>query len=181
MWSDDFIAGTMTNENYKFCMIKFRPHERSDVSFRVKWLNNKNANAYLVDDPDHVTTTEEQVGWFDRYEADENKRFFTICDETEPIGFLGLSNIDRDKKTASVFIVIGEDGYRGKGIGKIALNFLLEFGSSELGIQKYTLEVFKENIPAIRLYTSAGFVQVGEIDCMLCMELALGGITLPGV
>ncbi len=144
-------------------MITFHPHRRDDIPLRIKWLNNKNANKYLVDDPNHMTNEEEQIKWFDRYETEGNKKFFTIFSDGVPIGFTGLSNIDHEKKQASVFIVIGEDEYRGKGNGKIILDLLLEEGHN-LGIDTFTLDVFKNNEPAVRLYTDAGFIETEKID-----------------
>jgi len=152
-------------------MINFRPHQRTDISYRVKWLNNKNATAYAIDDPNHEATIAEQEDWFNHYEADRNKKFFTICDDNKPIGFVGLSNIDLDKKEASVFIMIGEDEYRGKGIGNATLDFLLSSASKELGLTALTLEVNKLNEPAIRLYKSHGFRQIENLGKEIAMRL----------
>ena len=111
-------------------MITFLPHERKDIPLRVRWLNNRNANVFAVDDPNHVTNIAEQEKWFDDYEnkfALGQKKFFTIGDEEKPIGLMGLSNIDHDKKNANIFIMIGEDEYRGRGIGKQSLHFLIKY------------------------------------------------------
>lgn len=154
-------------------MISLRPHTREDIPLRIKWLNNKNANTFLTDDPNHITDTEEQNEWFDRYEADVNKRFYTILADETSIGFTGLSNINTDTKSASVFIVIGEDDFRGKGNGGTILDLLLTEGR-KLGVETFTLDVFKNNIPAVRLYTNAGFVTTEEIDdLMISMKLSL--------
>lgn len=152
-------------------MITFRPHERADIPFRVKWLNNKNANAFAIDDPNHETTVAEQEDWFNRYEDSGNKKFFTICDNNNPIGFVGLSAIDLEKKEASVFIMIGEDEYRGKGIGKATLDFLLPYANKELGLSSLTLEVDKRNEPAIRLYQSYDFKQIEDLGKEIAMKL----------
>lgn len=154
-------------------MISLRPHIREDVPLRIKWLNNKNANTFLTDNPTHVTDSKEQNEWFDRYEADANKRFYTILADETPIGFTGISNINTNNRSASVFIVIGEDDFRGKGNGKTILDLLLTEGR-KIGVETFALNVFKNNIPAVRLYTNAGFVKTKEIDdSMITMELSL--------
>lgn len=148
-------------------MITFRPHKRSDIPLRIKWLNNKNANVFAVDDPDHVTNNTEQEKWFDNYEKKfkvGQKRFFTILEDGKPIGFVGLSNIDQEKKEANVFIMIGEDEYRGKGIGKQSLNFLLNFAFTELNLDSLTLEADQRNEAVIRLYQSARFGKTADLD-----------------
>lgn len=146
-------------------MITLRPHERGDIPLRVKWLNNKQANLFAVDDPTHVTTIAEQEKWFDEYEEQlklGQKKFFTILNSETPVGFLGLSHINREKKEGDVFIMIGEDGHRGRGIGREALKLLLDFAFGELKLNRLGLGVHKLNEPALRLYRSAGFKEVGE-------------------
>jgi len=142
-------------------MITLRPHERADIPLRVKWLNNKAANTYLTDAPSHVTDISEQTDWFDRYEVNDGKRFYTVLADRIPVGFTGLSSIDNKKKCASIFIMIGEDEYRGKGIGKVILSKLLEKGRKH-GVRSFTLDVFKDNAAARRLYTGLGFT---ETEC----------------
>ena len=98
-------------------MITFRSHTRDDIPFRVIWLNNKKATQYALDNPDHKTTIKKQSQWFDDYEREsrlKRKKFLTILYNNEPVGFMGLSNIDSKKKTAKIFILIGEDKHRGK-------------------------------------------------------------------
>ncbi len=145
-------------------MITFRLHLPKDIAFRVKWLNNKKATVFAIDDPEHVTTVAEQEKWFKDYEANSRKKFFTICDDDKPIGFMGLSNIDPAKKSASVFIMIGEDEYRGKGIGKISLQYLINFAFQELSLKMLTAEVNKLNAPSLNLNLSLGFQKTGETE-----------------
>lgn len=152
-------------------MITFRSHVREDIPLRVKWLNNQTANYFAIDDPEHITTPEEQEKWFDNYEKNNDKRFFTICDGDKPIGFIGLSKINLPIETANLFIMIGEDNYRGKGIGKIAVNYLTDYGFKKLGLKKIELEVKKENLHAIEAFKSAGFVETGLDEKEIKMTL----------
>ena len=85
-------------------MTTFKQHSRKDIPLRIKWLNNKNANQYVGDNSNHQTNLEEQTRWFDAYENNPAKKFFTIfCDQT-PVGFMGLSKIDSQKGTAESFL-----------------------------------------------------------------------------
>lgn len=152
-------------------MITFRPHTRADIPFRVQWLNNTKATAFAIDDPEHVTTAAEQAAWFTSYEAGTDKRFFTILDDGMPIGFAGFSGIDRDKKQASIFIMIGEDESRGRGIGGITLDFLIAQARTELKLTVLTLEVDKRNQAALKLYESRGFVPTADRGSEIAMEL----------
>jgi len=162
-------------------MINFKPHERKDVSLRVKWLNNKKAAALAIENPEKETTAAEQEDWFNRYEADHGKNFFTIFDDKKPIGFMGLSGINSDKKTASVFILIGEDEYRGRGVGVVSMNYLIKKAFNELRLKKLTLEVDKLNVGAIKLYSKLGFKIIGENEREFKMTLDFFKISMPSV
>jgi RimJ/RimL family protein N-acetyltransferase len=62
-----------------------------------------------------------------------------------------------------LFIAIGEDDYRGKGIGKIAMAWIINYGFKKQKLHKINLGVIKDNTPAVNLYKSLGFVVEGEM------------------
>ena len=118
---------------------------------------------FVGDKPGQKITLKKQKEWFANYKKAKDKQFFTICDNAKAIGFMGLSNISKENKSADLFIAIGEDDYRGKGIGKIAMQWLLDYGFKKLKLYKIRLGVFKDNIPAVRLYRSVGFIEEGDL------------------
>ena len=138
-------------------MIKIRKYKKKDILLRVKRLNNPQVNKFMWDEPGKRTTLEEQQEWFKKYEKDENKKFFTICDDEKAIGFIGLSNISEKNKNADVLIAIGDDIYRGKWFGKKAMVWILDFAFKELNLNKVNLGVFKENELAVGLYQHLWF------------------------
>ncbi len=155
-------------------MITFRSHTRDDIPFRVIWLNNKKAAQYALDNSDHKTTVKEQNQWFDNYEQElrlKRKKFFTILYDNRPIGFMGLSNIDPKKKIAKIFILIGDDGHRGKGVGKFSIEHLIGIAFKKMGLERLILEVNKLNYPAIKLYENLGFQKIGENETEVKMIL----------
>lgn len=156
----------------KNIMIILRQHERADISHRVKWLNNPLASKYIGDFAGK-TNEGEQCDWFDRYEADDKKKFFTIECDGLPIGFAGLSNINFTDLSADIFIMIGEDDYRGKGYGGEVLSTLLDYASGELGLIYLTLDVSHYNLPAIGLYEKFGFERTDEDGDEIRMRLLL--------
>lgn len=150
-------------------MITIRPHKKSDIPFRVKWLNNSKINIFVGRQLGKSTTLKKEKEWFDNYLKNKNKKFFTILDNKKPIGFMGLSNINKINKNCDLFIIIGEDDYRGKGIGKIAMNWLINYGFDKLKLHKINLGVVVENKIAIKLYKKLGFKIEGKmIEEMMC-------------
>lgn len=144
-------------------MIKIRKHLVKDIPYRVKWLNNPNVNRFVGDEMGQATTLKKQTEWFAKYRKDKNKKFFTICDNSKPIGFMGLSNINKTNKNADLFIAIGEDEYRGTGVGKIAMEWLIDYGFEKLKLHKINLGVAKDNVLAVKLYRSLNFIVEGTM------------------
>lgn len=156
-------------------MIKILPHTRKDVSQRVKWLNNYEAAVYAIDNPKNNTNEEIQNKWFDDYEErlkSGEKLFFTIYSDDKPIGFMGLSNIDKTKQSAKIFIMIGENEYRGRGIGRESINYLIDHAFKDLKLKSLYLDVKKLNEIAINLYSRVGFQKTGEDGDFVLMTLS---------
>ena len=144
-------------------MIKIRKLLQKDIPYRIKWINNPSVNKFIGDKIGQKTNLKKEKEWFVNYQKSKNKKFFIICDDLKPIGFMGLSNINKVNKNADLFIAIGEDDYRGKGIGKIAMKWIIDYGFNKLKLHKINLGVIKNNIPAVNLYKSLGFVIEGKM------------------
>ena len=147
----------------KHPMINIRTHQKKDIPLRVKWLSNPDVNRFIGEELGKKTTLKKQGEWFENYRKAKDKKFFTICEDSMPIGFMGLSNISKANKNADLFIAIGEDGYRGRGIGKIAMEWLIDYGFNKLHLHKINLGVVEDNLSAVRLYKSLGFVTEGKM------------------
>lgn len=144
-------------------MITIKPHSRKDIPLRVKWLNNPLVSVYVGDEPNKKTSLKKESDWFDSYNKNKQKKFFTIYTNKTPIGFMGLSNISVINRNADIFIAIGEDEYRGKGFGKLSLEWLINYAFKKLKLHKINLGVIDANVPAINLYKKIGFSVEGEM------------------
>jgi UDP-4-amino-4,6-dideoxy-N-acetyl-beta-L-altrosamine N-acetyltransferase len=143
-------------------MLKIRPHLRTDIPLRVKWRNNPLVSFFIEDEPNQKTNLKKETQWFDEYSKNRQKKFFTMCVDNVPIGFMGLSNIDLTNQNADLFIAIGEDDYRGRGLGKQSLSWLLNYAFHKLKLHKVNLEVIDVNTHAIKVYKELGFVIEGR-------------------
>ena len=144
-------------------MIKIRKHLQEDIDYRVKWLNTCNINKFIGNELGQKTNLKKEKKWLNDYKKNKDKKFFTICDNSKPIGFMGLSNISKINKNADLFIVIGEDDCRGRGFGKIAMKWLIDYGFTKQKLHKINLGVVENNILTINLYKSLGFVLEGRM------------------
>lgn len=79
-----------------------------------------------------------------------------ICGQ-EVAASCGLRNIVGEGEITNV---VTKSIFRGQGIGRKMLLQLLAEGE-KMGVEEFTLEVRKSNVPAIRLYESLGFAAEG--------------------
>ena len=75
-----------------------------------------------------------------------------LIETDELIGEIGLSNIIWSNRVAELGICIGEDKYRGKGVGSEALELLIEYSFRELNLYRLQLVVVDYNKRAIKSY-----------------------------
>ena len=153
-------------------MLRFRPHKRADIPFRVKWLSDPEVTKYLGENRrGQKTTYQKEKFWFDQYVKNKKiKKFFTICDNKKPIGFLGLTKISQANKNSDMFIAIGEKDYWGRGWGKKSVIYLVNYAFKKLKLHKLNLGVIKDNKPAFYCYKSAGFKVEGLLKDDARME-----------
>lgn len=153
-------------------MINFREHSDEDIDLRVKWLNDPEVNVYLLDDSNHLTNKEEQEEWIEKYKKSEDKIFYTVKDDIKPIGVIGLSNIDFDKGSANLFIMIGEKEYWSRGYGEKAIDFIIS-KAKEKHIRKINLEVNRNNKNALKLFEKTGFIGSDHVKEETVMTLLI--------
>ena len=97
------------------------------------------------------TTTKENALKMIRNE--EDRKCYSINLGDSPIGYIVLMNIK--SRTGRVVIMIDEP-FINKGYGTQSF-LLLEKEATKLGVEKLTLEVHTDNVPAISLYKKLGF------------------------
>lgn len=85
-------------------------------------------------------------------------RYVAARDDDKLVGYAGIARLGRKKPYEYEIHTVGVDpAYHGRGIGRRMLAELLE----HVGEGTVFLEVRTDNVPAIKLYESFGFVTVG--------------------
>jgi hypothetical protein len=90
----------------------------------------------------------------------EDVYFFGIflIDSGVHIGSIKFEPINIEAKSAEMGILIGDNGWRGRGVTHEVLDACINWLFLNRGIETFTLGVNKANIAAIRAYKKAGFV-----------------------
>lgn len=143
--------------------VKLTAVRESDVPIIEKWYNDMNFLRHF-DKLIAVPRENTYIANFIKGMQDANNEIiFAVRDieDDKLIGVTGFENIQWNNRVATIFIGIGEEGYRGKGIGKEAMSLTIDYGFNELNLHKLQLTVLGYNTAAIALYESLGFIKEG--------------------
>ena len=132
-------------------MIKLIKLEKIHLELVMNWRMKKEVTKYMFTDP--ILTMEKQVDWFKNI---KNELYWIIEKENQPIGLINIVNINVNDKSCYCGHYIGEEGYRGIGIGKNVECNIYDYIFETLKLNKIYFEVIGYNIAAIRLHQSLG-------------------------
>jgi RimJ/RimL family protein N-acetyltransferase len=153
-------------------MIKLEHLEKEDLIKIVEWNANKSAD-YLLQWAGPIysypLTFKQVEDYFLNYVKKDNTNIFAykiqLIDTDKIIGTIELRENETSNKSAWVCrFLIGEEDFRGKGIGTHVLKEILRIGFEDLKFEKITLRVFDFNHSAIKCYENAGFVKEKIIE-----------------
>lgn len=78
-----------------------------------------------------------------------------------PLGFAAIYNVANNIGEFGR-LIIDKTRYTSPGLGKYILNHLIDIAREKLGLQRLKLEVFEDNIAAMKVYKFCGFHEYGE-------------------
>ena len=142
--------------------VTIRKFRKEDIPNKVTWVNDPANNYFLhYDLPLEIHKTEK---WFENIK-DKTNRYDAVIEYNElPVGLIGLLNIDPENLKAEYYILMGEDKYKNKGMATRASELILDYGFSQLGLNKIYLYTETENIAAQRLFETVGFKREGYLS-----------------
>lgn len=103
--------------------------------------------------------------WIEFHRKRKDEALWAIVDAASEhcIGHVGLYHIDHRIRTAEFAIMIGDRSYWGKGIGRSCTKFAVQYGFSELNLNRISLSAMASNERATGLYQSLGFKLEGRL------------------
>lgn len=136
---------------------------RSDlVDTYARWMNDLRVTRTLAA-PCMPMSAEKEQQWFDGASVTSSEAVFTmyVLDTMQPIGNIGLHDIDPESRTASFGIVIGEVDAWGHGYGTEGTRMMVHYGFDVLGLHNIQLMCYANNPGGLKAYERAGFKHVG--------------------
>ena len=127
----------------------------------IAWRNNPALRQRFFNR--RVFTMASEVEWFARYAVDPTAFCFTITLKGgRTIGMLGIKIDWRERTGEFGRFLIGDPLSLGRGYGREAARVVLEFAKSELRLRSVWLAVTQDNVVALNLYRSLGFVEASR-------------------
>lgn len=121
------------------------------------------------------------INYFKKKLKDKTQKVFAIYANNHYVGNCGFKDIDSNK--AELWIYIGDNDFKGKGIATKAVNMMIEY-TKKINLKSLYLYVLNYNKPAIKLYKNLGFkniemnlkdkqIWLGRDENLLKMELII--------
>lgn len=126
------------------------------------WRNKENVTKFMLSRK--FIVEEEHKKWVESLKEKRGKKVWIVFMASAPIGVACLTNIDYKSLTSEWGFYIGEDDYRGKGLGKIILYKLLSIFFDDMKFESLFTKVLSKNIIALNLYEKFKFRMITESD-----------------
>jgi len=143
--------------------IKFENILRVNDKIKEKirqWRNKEEIRKYMLNQ--HIITKEEHLNWLESLKNRNDWKFWVVFVEERPIGSVYLQNIDFKNLTSEWGFYIGEDDFKGKGLGKYILFKLLKFYFEEMKYEVLFTKVLSDNIAALNIYRKFKFKMISD-------------------
>lgn len=159
--------------------LRLRPYKNCDAKTIVTWCKDEvSFRKWSSDRWESFPITEADMNrkyMDDNGDCIEADNFYpmTAFDDNGVVGHLIMRFTDEKKTVLRFGFVIIDDSKRGMGYGKEMLELALKYSFEILKVEKVTLGVFDNNMPAYYCYKAAGFREI-EMDeeekCNICGE-----------
>lgn len=141
------------------------PLHRGLLPLIERWDNDFGTVDLRADDPRPHTAEAIAATWEPLLRGErEDWLGFAIytLPELRPIGILNIRDFTNAHGTAEFGIAIGDPTDRGQGYGTEAVQLLLDYAFTVLGVYNVWLDTLAYNVGAIRAYEKVGFREIGR-------------------
>ncbi len=146
--------------------IRLRATERTDLPRFVNWLNDPEVIRFLLINIPLSLVDEEH--WFESMQKNSPAEHVLVIEIKcqagwKPIGNTSFMGLDSISRCAEIGIFIGEKDEWNRGYGRETMSLMLKHGFQTLNLNRIFLNVFENNLRAIKAYENAGFQHEGRL------------------
>jgi UDP-4-amino-4,6-dideoxy-N-acetyl-beta-L-altrosamine N-acetyltransferase len=146
--------------------VRLRLVEPTDSARLLAWRNSLEVAAYMYND--HQISQAEHDRWFESAMAAEDRRYWIIEADDEPVGLANLVRIDPEARRCEWAYYLGEPSARGKGLGARIEYLVLRYVFETRRLNKLWCEVLLENESVWKMHQSFGFVREALLREHVC-------------
>ena len=144
-------------------MLRLRPYKACDAQTIITWLKNEYAfRQWSADRYDRWPIAPADMNaYYDRDRDNGDIWGMTAFDDMGVAGHFTMRfPNEEDRGEVRLGFVIIDDSRRGNGLGREMLTLAIRYAFELLRVDKLSLGVFENNVPAIRCYEACGFQRV---------------------
>lgn len=136
--------------------------ERHDLMKNYVWANDRELIRLAGMQPFPRNSVEIER-WYDQVLNNPGGRMFAIKTKTNDyLGNIEITNIDQRHGKGEIGIMIGDRKSRGKGLGKEAINLLVNFAFQQMRMNRVYARVLEFNAVAQKCFLQCGFKEEGR-------------------
>ncbi len=150
--------------------VALRPITYADTADIVRWRNVDEVRTHFI--YQELFTAERHERWMQEEVETGRVVQMIIVDKSsqQSVGSVYIRDISKQHRKGEYGIFIGEENARGKGIGTLAAQLMLQYAFGTMGLHKVFLRVFADNPQAVRSYEKAGFIQEAYLKEDVCID-----------
>jgi RimJ/RimL family protein N-acetyltransferase len=135
-----------------------RPIEEDDIDLLYKWYNDQEVNLWSSGAwPLNTLQSKDQLAVKFLDGSADTYRYAILDENDQLIGTTGFKEINVPGRSATLYVVIGNKTYWGKGYGSDALITFVRFLFTQWNFHRLALDTWDGNIRAIKAYEKVGF------------------------
>lgn len=147
--------------------IIFRPLKITDLPQTLKYMNALSREDTFICLSGEILTEEEERKFLESTEKELVEKKVVRLGAFFEGQLVGTCDIKRDRQraghTSTLGLMTAKD-FRGEGIGRALMEYVLQLGKEYMGLKMVKLGVFAINEKALKLYQKLGFVEYGKLS-----------------
>jgi RimJ/RimL family protein N-acetyltransferase len=139
--------------------VTLRAFEKSDIPHLHRWMNDPESIVLIGRAPRNLEDVERQV---EKQRSSGDLLLAIQNGKSELLGWVFLYKIEQEHGRAEIGILLAPES-RGKGVGRLAMNMMLEIAFNQLRLHRVYLTTRGINRRGIALYQKLGFSIEGHL------------------
>jgi len=140
--------------------IRARAVRLDDIPNLMKWFNDP-ILAKFMSDPSKIYFEDSLIESFFVKVHNDTDLLIEDLVTSKPLGFLSIYDLDEVNNSAEISFLIGENEFRGVGLGKEISRLVAKICIEELNLNRVVASVTVENLRTIKVLEDVGFKKAG--------------------